>query len=39
MKGFVILPHRRERTFFGNPTLKGPSPAPVEIEASVEFIS
>ena len=27
MKGFVVLPRRRERTFFRNPTLKGPSPA------------
>jgi hypothetical protein len=26
MKGFVVLPRRRERTFFRNPTLKGPSP-------------
>jgi hypothetical protein len=26
MKGFIVLPHRRERTFFRNPTLKGPSP-------------
>jgi hypothetical protein len=27
MKGFVVLPRGRERTFFRNPTLKGPSPA------------